>query len=268
MHILNKAKRSLGQNFLIDKNIINKIINVVDINENNTVIEIGAGYGNLTKYIIDRKPKKIFAIEKDKKLSLFLKKKFRLSKNLKVINEDILNIIQKNNLGKNIIVFGNLPYNISTKILASLVMLNKWPPWYDILILMFQKEVADRIIAKTRTKEFGRLAVLSNWRLDIKKHFDISKNCFFPKPKINSTLLSFKPKKINTFNLKNPKNLEKVTRILFSNRRKMINKNFKKLFKEKLSRIKNLNLDLNKRPEELTNETYYKIAFEYEKLFG
>ena len=268
MHILNKAKRSLGQNFLIDKNIINKIINVVDINENNTVIEIGAGYGNLTKYIIERKPKKFFAIEKDKKLSLFLKKKFKLSKNLKVINEDILNIIQKNNLGKNIIVFGNLPYNISTKILASLVMLNKWPPWYDILILMFQKEVADRIIAKTRTKEFGRLAVLSNWRLDIKKHFDISKNCFFPKPKINSTLLSFKPKKINTFNLKNPKNLEKVTRILFSNRRKMINKNFKKLFKEKLSRIKNLNLDLNKRPEELTNETYYKIAFEYEKLFG
>ena len=268
MHILNKAKRSLGQNFLIDKNIINKIINVVDINENNTVIEIGAGYGNLTKYIIERKPKKIFAIEKDKKLSLFLKKKFKLSKNLKVINEDILNIIQKNNLGKNIIVFGNLPYNISTKILASLVMLNKWPPWYDILILMFQKEVADRIIAKTRTKEFGRLAVLSNWRLDIKKHFDISKNCFFPKPKINSTLLSFKPKKINTFNLKNPKNLEKVTRILFSNRRKMINKNFKKLFKEKLSRIKNLNLDLNKRPEELTNETYYKIALKYEKLFG
>ena len=268
MHILNIAKRSLGQNFLIDKNIINKIINVVDINENNTVIEIGAGYGNLTKYIIDRKPKKIFAIEKDKKLSLFLKKKFKLSKNLKVINEDILNIIQKNSLGKNIIVFGNLPYNISTKILASLVMLNKWPPWYDILILMFQKEVADRIIAKTRTKEFGRLAVLSNWRLDIKKHFDISKNCFFPKPKINSTLLSFKPKKINTFNLKNPKNLEKVTRILFSNRRKMINKNFKKLFKEKISKIKNLNLDLNKRPEELTNETYYKIALEYEKLFG
>ena len=268
MHILNTAKKSLGQNFLIDKNIINKIIKIGNIDKNKIVMEIGAGYGNLTKSIITMKPKKIFAIEKDKKLSLFLKKKFKLSKNLKVINEDILNIIQKNNLGKNIIVFGNLPYNISTKILASLVMLNKWPPWYDILILMFQKEVADRIIAKTRTKEFGRLAVLSNWRLDIKKHFDISKNCFFPKPKINSTLLSFKPKKINTYNLKNPKNLEKVTRILFSNRRKMINKNFKKLFKEKLSRIKNLNLDLNKRPEELTNETYYKIALEYEKLFG
>ena len=231
-------------------------------------MEIGSGYGNLTKYIIDKKPKKIFAIEKDKKLSLLLKKKFISFKNLKVINEDILNIIKKNNLGKNIIVFGNLPYNISTKILASLIMLNKWPPWYDTLILMFQKEVADRIIAKTGTKEFGRLTVLSNWRLNIKKHFDISKNCFFPKPKINSTLLSFKPKKNTAFTLKNPKNLEKITRILFSNRRKMINKNLKKLFKEKLSEIGNLNLDFNKRPEELSNETYYKIALEYEKLFN
>ena len=147
-------------------------------------------------------------------------------------------------------------------------MLKKWPPWYDVLILMFQKEVADRIIAKTKTKEFGRLSVLSNWRLEIQKHFDISKNCFYPKPKINSTLLSFKPKKNNLLNLKNPHNLEKVTRILFSNRRKMINKNFNKLFNKNKTLIKNLNIDLTKRPEELSNETFYKIAKEYEKLFG
>ena len=147
-------------------------------------------------------------------------------------------------------------------------MLKKWPPWFDVLVLMFQKEVADRIIAKPDTKEFGRLSVLSNWRLEIKQHFDISRNCFSPKPKINSTLLSFKPKKNNLLNLKNPKNLEKVTRILFSNRRKMINKNFKKLFKDKLNKVKNLNIDLNKRPEELNNEIFYKIAIEYERLFG
>ena len=146
-------------------------------------------------------------------------------------------------------------------------MLKKWRPWYDILILMFQKEVADRIIAKTQTREFGRLAVLSNWRLEIKKHFNVSKNSFFPKPKINSTVLSFVPKKINTYNLKNPKNLEKVTRILFSSRRKMINKNFNKLFKEKKSMVQNLNINLNKRPEELSNEMFYKIATQYEKLF-
>ena len=231
-------------------------------------MEIGPGYGNLTNKIISTNPKKIIAIEKDKNLSLFLKNKFKNIKNVKVINEDILDVIKYKNLKSNVIVFGNLPYNISTKILASLILIKKWPPWYDSLILMFQKEVADRIIAKTKTKEFSRLTVLSNWRLEIKKHFDISRNCFFPKPKINSTLLSFRPKKNNLLNLKNPRNLEIVTRILFSNRRKMINKNFKKLFKDKLNKVKNLNLDLNKRPEELNNEIFYKIAIEYERLFG
>jgi len=133
---------------------------------------------------------------------------------------------------------------------------------------MFQKEVADRIIAKTQTKEFGRLSILANWRLDVKKHFDVSKNSFFPKPKIISSVLSFQPKKNYKFNLKNPKNLEKITRILFSNRRKMINKNFYKLFNNKDSVAQNLCINLNKRPEELNSEMFYKIAIEYEKLLN
>jgi 16S rRNA (adenine1518-N6/adenine1519-N6)-dimethyltransferase len=132
---------------------------------------------------------------------------------------------------------------------------------------MFQKEVAERIIAKTQTKEFSRLSVLSNWRLEIKKHFNVSNNCFFPKPKVISTVLSFKPKRNNQFILKDPKNLEKITRVLFSNRRKMINKSFNKLFKQNKSVTKNLNINLNKRPEELSNEMFYKIAAQYEKLF-
>ena len=102
--------------------------------------------------------------------------------------------------------------------------------------------------------------------MDIKKHFDVSKNCFFPKPKVNSTILSFKPKKNNLFHLKNPKTLEKVTQILFSNRRKMINKNLKKLFKTKLFLLNELNIDLKKRPEELSIESFYKIAMKYEAL--
>ena len=182
------------------------------------------------------------------------------------MNENILNIIKNKNLYNNSLVFGNLPYNISTQILASLITLKKWPPWYDHLIFMFQKEVADRIIAKPNTKEFSRLTVLSNWRLDIKKHFDVSRNCFFPRPKVNSTILSFKPKKNNFFHLKNPKTLEKVTQILFSNRRKMINKNLKKLFKTKLFLLNELNIDLKKRPEELNIESFYKIAMKYETL--
>ena len=267
MKLLQKAKKSLGQNFLIDNNIINKIVEIGSINKNKTVMEIGAGYGNLTKKIASMGAKKIFAIEKDKKLVSLLKEKFKNYNNIKIINRDILNIIEENKLEQNIIVFGNLPYNISTRILASLILLKKWPPWYEILILMFQKEVAERIMAKTQTKEFGRLSILSNWRLEIKKHFNVSNNCFFPKPKIASTVLSFKPKKNNQFNLKDPKNLEKVTRILFSNRRKIINKNFNKLFKQNKLVAKNLNINLNQRPEELSSEIFYKIALQYEKLF-
>tara|TARA_Y100000590_G_C15587170_1_gene964577 strand:- start:378 stop:1184 length:807 start_codon:yes stop_codon:yes gene_type:complete len=266
MKPINPAKKSLGQNFLVDKNIINKIIKIGNIGKNKVVMEIGAGYGNLTDAIATRDPKEIIAIEKDKKLCFFLKNKFKKNKNIKIINDDVLNIIKQQFLNKNIIVFGNLPYNISTKILASLVLLEKWPPWFDVLILMFQKEVAERIIAKMGTKEFSRLTILSNWRLDIKKHFDISKNSFFPKPKINSTLLSFKPKKNYSYKLKNPKNLEKTTRILFANRRKMINKNFYKLFGKDFSLAKNLGINLNNRPEQLSNEMFYKIAAKYENL--
>ena len=137
MKLLQKPKKSLGQNFLIDKNIINKIIKIGNIDSNKTVIEIGPGYGNLTQAIALLKPKKFFAIEKDKKLSNYLKNKFSKYKNIKIINNDILDIIKKNNFGNDIVIFGNLPYNISTKILASLILLKKWPPWYDVLILMF-----------------------------------------------------------------------------------------------------------------------------------
>ncbi len=267
MKLFHKPKKSLGQNFLIDNNIINKIVKIGNIDKNKLVMEIGAGQGHLTKKIALEGAKRIFAIEKDKKLVSLLKDKFKNYNNIKIIDRDVFDVIKDNKLEQNIIVFGNLPYNISTKILASLILLKKWPPWYGVLILMFQKEVAERIIAKPKTKEFGRLAVLSNWRLEIKKHFDVSNNCFFPKPKVASTVLSFSPKSKNQFNLKNPINLEKVTRVLFSNRRKMINKNFNKLFKQNKSIAKKLSINLKQRPEELNNEMYYKIAEEYEKLF-
>ena len=268
MNFFKMSKKSLGQNFLIDQNIINKIIKIGKIAENKTVLEIGPGYGNLTRKIANMKPKKILAIEKDEKLALFLNNIFKDFKNIKIINNDIFNIIENKNIDQNTIVFGNLPYNISTQILASLVLLKKWPPWYEILIFMFQKEVADRILAKKNIKDFGRLSILCNWRLDIKKHFDVSKNCFYPKPKINSTVLSFTPKKNNVFNIKNPKHLETVTRVLFSGRRKMINKNFVKLFGDDKSVAKDLSLNLNQRPEELSNEMFYRIAMKYEKLFS
>jgi 16S rRNA (adenine1518-N6/adenine1519-N6)-dimethyltransferase len=259
-------KKSLGQNFLIDSNVIKKIINIPNSLNNKIVLEIGAGKGNLTSEILKRNPKKIIAVEKDEHLSIFLKQKFSNEKNVNIINKDILDILKKKDLDKDIIIFGNLPYNISTQILATLIMFEKWPPKYNSLILMFQKEVADRILAKKNSKEFGRLAILANWRLDIKKHFDVSYNCFYPKPKIFSTVLSFVPKKKIEHKIKNPKNLETVTRVLFSNRRKMINKSLFKLFYKNPNLINELDLNTSCRPEELSCETFYKITKTYEKL--
>tara|TARA_B100000953_G_C17967690_1_gene405126 strand:+ start:211 stop:1017 length:807 start_codon:yes stop_codon:yes gene_type:complete len=268
MHLFMSLKKSLGQNFLIDQNTIDKIVKIGKIEKNKTILEIGSGNGSLTKKITNMNPKKIIAVEKDNKLASLLKNNFNNFKNVKIINDDIFNVIRNNNLEQNTIVFGNLPYNISTQILASLVLLERWPPWYEVMILMFQKEVANRILAKKNTKDFGRLSILCNWRLNIKKHFDVSKNCFFPKPKVNSTVLSFRPKKNINFNIKNPRNLEMITRVLFANRRKMINKNFAKLFMNDKLVAKDLNLDLSQRPGELSNEMFYKIVMKYEKLFN
>ena len=115
-------------------------------------------------------------------------------------------------------------------------------------------------MAKRNTNDYGRLSILCNWRMEIKKHFDVSKNCFYPKPKVNSTVLSFKPIIDYKFKLKDPKNLENVTKVMFSTRRKMINKNFFKLFGNKQYIADELNIKLNQRPEQLSSETYYRIA--------
>ena len=263
----NLSKKSLGQCFLFDKNIVKKIVEIGNITKSKTVFEIGPGYGSLTDVIHAKSPKNIVTIEKDEKLFSFLIKKYKNKKNIKIVNDDILNFLNKKIFEKKVIVFGNLPYNISTKILASLILIEKWPPWYDKLILMFQKEVADRIVAKNKSKNFSRISILSNWRLKVKKHFDISNNCFYPKPKVTSTLLSFEPIKNDKFHLTNPKNLELVTRELFQNRRKMINKSLNKLFNKKIHNLNKLNIDYKLRPGDLDNTTFYQIADIYEKLF-
>ena len=136
---------------------------------------------------------------------------------------------------------------------------------YNKLILMFQKEVANRIVAKTNSKNYGRLSIISNWRLDVKKEFDVSPNSFFPKPKEDSSVLSFMPKK-NYFNIKNPKNLEKITKIFFNQRRKMIKNPLKNVFKNPDIIVKKLNLDISLRPQNLTPLNYFMITKEYEDL--
>ena len=256
-------KKSLGQNFLIDNNILDMIVELGEIKSNDVVLEVGPGTGNLTEKILKKEPKKLIAVEKDKNLSAILKKKF--TNNVEVINDDILNYNQDIYYNKKIIIFGNLPYNISTQILTSWIKINNLNNFCKKFILMFQKEVADRILAKFNSKNYGRLSIISSWKMDIEKIIDISPNSFFPRPKIKSTLLVFKPKN-KYYKLKNPKNLEHITNIFFNQRRKMIKKPLKFLFKNYEKVALELALDLNLRPQNLTNNTYYKICSFYEKL--
>ena len=257
-----KTKKSLGQNFLIDFDIINKILEIVDINDK-SILEIGPGTGNLTKNILKKNPKKLIVIEKDNELVLLLKKVFESK--IEIINEDVLKVNENLLRKEKLIVFGNLPYNISTEILCKwIININNENFWFSHLILMFQKEVADRIIALPNTKNYGRLSIISNWKLNIKKICDVAPSSFLPKPKIDSTVLHFEPKQ-NFFKLSNPKTLEKITRTFFAHRRKMIKKPFNLLFNGNEDIIKKLKIELNLRPQNLDYETYFELAKEYEK---
>jgi len=257
-----RAKKSLGQNFLIDNDIINKIVSTVSITDNE-ILEVGPGTGNLTKEILKNNPSKMYLVEKDNFLAESLKE--IMDERVVIFNEDILKF-DTTSLSKNkIVVFGNLPYNISTEILSTWIVNLKNNYWFSDLILMFQKEVADRIIAKFNTSTYGRLSILANWRLNVNKICDISPESFSPRPKIQSTLIHFTPKK-NFVDIKDPLNLEKITRVFFSHRRKMLKKPFNQIFNGNTDLLDKFNLDLNLRPQNLDFDTYYKLTIEYEKL--
>ena len=257
-----KAKKSLGQNFLIDKNVIERITNTTSI-KNKTILEIGPGTGNLTSYILKKNPKKVIVIEKDIELARNLKNKF--NNRLTIINEDVLKIDETNLFKDKVTVFGNLPYNISTEILSKWIINLKNSFWFESLVLMFQKEVADRIIAEFNTSNYGRLSIICNWKLNIKKICDIKPDAFSPKPKVDSSLLIFYPKE-NFVKIKNANNLEKITRIFFNQRRKMLKKPFNQIFNGDQRVLNKLNIDLTMRPQNINLDTYYKLACEYENL--
>ena len=257
-----RAKKSLGQNFLIDENILEKITNTAVIKDK-IILEIGPGSGNLTSYILKKNPKKMFVIEKDNKLASDLENKF--NNQITIINEDVLKIDETKLFKEEVTVFGNLPYNISTEILSKWIINLKKNFWFDCLVLMFQKEVADRIIAEFNTSNYGRLSIICNWKLNIKKICDIKPSAFIPKPKIDSSLLIFYPKK-NFVKIKEPKNLEKITRIFFNQRRKMLKKPFNQLFNGDQRVLDKLKIDLTMRPQNINLDTYYKLTCEYENL--
>ena len=255
-------KKSLGQNFLIDKNVIKKIINSVQI-KNKNIIEIGPGKGALTKEILKKDPKSFLLIEKDVKLSKILKDQFFDKKKINIVNQDVLKF-NFSKIKKKSIIFGNLPYNISSQILVKIIKLKGLSSKCSDIIFMFQKELGEKIIANFPSSNYGRISILSSYKLNTINKFNISPNCFFPKPKVQSMVIHFQPKKKLNLKINNLENLEKVTYIFFSNKRKMINKNLNKLLsKEKINSISNLNLNL--RPEAVSPDFYYKITNLYER---
>ena len=257
-----RAKKSLGQNFLIDNNLIEKIVNVAHIKGEN-ILEIGPGTGNLTSAILKKEPNKLIVVEKDDRLAEDLKLKFH--EKIVIINDDILELNEKKILDKELTVFGNLPYNISTEILCKWILNLEDRYWFKYLILMFQKEVADRIIGEFNSKNYSRLSIISQWRLDVEKICDIKPTSFSPKPKIDSSLIFFKPKK-NFFKFKDSKSLEKITRIFFMHKRKMIKKPYNQIFNGDINVAEKLKINLNLRPQNLDFETFYNITKEYENL--
>ena len=257
-----KPKKSLGQNFLIDQKVLEQIVDTVEI-KNKEVLEIGPGSGNLTTFILKKNPKKFYTIEKDNELALLLHDKF--INQITIINDDVLKISEDKISSEKLTVFGNLPYNISTEILSKWIININKKFWFESLVLMFQKEVAERIIAEPNTSKYGRLSILSSWKLNIKKIINIKPQSFSPRPKIDSTLLLFTPKE-NFFELKDAKNLEMITRVFFSQRRKMLKKPFNLIFMNSKEVAEKFNIDLSLRPQNLEPEMFFKLTKEYEDL--
>ena len=260
-----KFKKSLGQNLLIDKNILKKITSLTSL-KNKEIIEVGAGTGNLSSEILKLLPKKLTCIEKDKNFANNLKIFFKNEKNLSIINDDILKINLKKLISSKTIIIGNLPYNISTQILIKFIKFNPWPPKFIKMIFMFQKEVGEKIIANFGSKDYSRLSIITKSRFKILNYFYVSKNCFIPKPKVDSMVIEFEPVARKDLNFKSIETLEYITNIFFSNKRKMINKTFKKLKINNDKFLQNNDIDLTLRPEKLRENLYYKITEYYEKI--
>jgi len=255
-----KHKKHLGQNFLINKNITKKIAEIGIINKDSNILEVGPGTGSLTQELIKRDAKKIFAIEFDKDLKPELEKIKNNFNNFDYIISDALKFDERKIFKKNAIIFGNLPYNISLKLLIKWIYSEPWPPFYNQMVLMFQKEVAERIIATSNNKKYGRISILSDARLNVKFHFNISKKEFNPEPKVDSAVLSFTPKKNSNFKLDDLNILSELTKNIFNTKRKMVSKVLKKILNEKELQIIDFNNIKNLRPENLDFNFYYRLV--------
>jgi len=257
------AKKNLGQNFLLDLNLTSKIARSAENLTDSTVIEVGPGPGGLTRGLLMEGAKKVIAIERDERVLPALEQiQTAYPGRLDVISGDALEMdwqAMANDISGPIKIVANLPYNIATALLVGWLTSDQWPPWYSSLTLMFQKEVAERIVAAPGSKTYGRLSVLSQWRADAHKLFDVPARAFTPPPKVTSSIVHIVPHQIPAFDC-DSKALERLTKAAFGQRRKMLRASLKGTLPNTVETLKNADIDPTDRAEQLEIRDFCRLA--------
>ena len=255
-----RAKKSLGQNFLLDLNLTARIARAAGPLEGLEVVEIGPGPGGLTRALLVAGARRVIAVERDERAIAALEQiAARYPGRLEIVSGDALNFDPRALLGAAPArVVGNLPYNIATALLVGWLTLEPWPPWYDRLALMFQREVAERIVAAPGSKSYGRLSVLAGWRCQGRIRFDVAGTAFVPPPRVTSSLVELVPRQ-------SPlpcerRALERVTEAAFGQRRKMLRQSLKSLGREPITLLEAANLEPTARAEDVPVEGFVALA--------
>ncbi len=254
------AKKSFGQNFLLDFNLTRRIARASGAIDDYTVIEIGPGPGGLTRALFMEGAKRVIVVESDARFVPVLTSiSDAYPDRLTVLMGDALKTPLEDHIEGRCVIIANLPYNVATALLINWLKTEPWPPWFDRLTLMFQKEVAARIVAEPGQKAYGRLSVLSNFRCHTQTLFDINPRAFTPPPKVMSTLVELIPKTLPA-DAPDICALETVTRAAFSQRRKMLRSSLKPLFTQPLDVLERAEIPSNWRAEQVDLAGFCRLA--------
>ena len=259
------AKKNLGQNFLLDLNLTSKIARAAGDLSNHTIIEVGPGPGGLTRGLLMEGAKKVIAIERDERvLPALADISDAYPGRLEVISGDALEMDWSSLADGPTKIVANLPYNIATALLVDWLTTKNWPPFYSSLTLMFQKEVAERIIAPSGSKTYGRLSILSQWRADAYKAFDVPRQAFTPPPKVTSSIVHLTPHQTVKHDC-DIRALENITQAAFGQRRKMLRASLKGTLKDPIASLEQAGIDPTWRAEQLGIEAFCQLAKIYER---